>query len=85
LVDFLFVVGILWNDDMSNAWLQESSDCKLWHDGMCIFMNCDLLFPAFVGTLFFVKHFQAKVNGDIFCSSFGFRDKILYYQRGKNE
>ena len=29
---------------------------------MRIFMNCDLLFPAFVNSLLFVKHFQAKVN-----------------------
>jgi len=26
LVDFLFVVDILWNYDMPNAWFQESSD-----------------------------------------------------------
>jgi len=42
LVDFLFVVDISWNYDMSNAWFQESSDWKLWHDGachMCFFMN----------------------------------------------
>jgi len=25
-------------------------------------MNCDLLFPTFVSSLFFIKHFQAKVN-----------------------
>ena len=28
---------------------------------MCIFMNCDLLFPAFLSSLFSIKHFQAKV------------------------
>ena len=51
---------------------------------MCIFMNCDLLFPAFIGSLFSIKHFQAKVNGSIFSSSSGFRNQILYiYQRGK--
>ena len=33
LADFLFVVDILWNYDMSNVWFQESSDRKLWHDG----------------------------------------------------
>jgi len=39
---FLFVVDILWNYDMSNAWFQKSSDSKLWHDeGICIFMNSD--------------------------------------------
>ena len=26
LVDFLYVVDILWNYEMSNAWFQESSD-----------------------------------------------------------
>jgi len=36
LVDFLFVVGILWNNEMSNARFQESSDWKLWHDGACV-------------------------------------------------
>jgi len=65
---------------MPNAWFQESSDCKLWH-GACVFMNCDLLFPAFVSSLVFsssIKHFQAKVNDNIFCSGSGFRDKTLY-------
>jgi len=38
----------------------------------------DLLFPAFVGSLFSIKPFQAKVNGNIFCSSSGFRHKTLY-------
>jgi len=33
---------------------------------MHIFMNCDLLFPAFIGTLFSIEHFQAKVYGNIF-------------------
>jgi len=37
LVDLLFVVDILWNYDMSNAWFQESHDLKLWHDGACVF------------------------------------------------
>jgi len=37
LVDFLFVVNILWNYDMSNACFQESSDWKLWHEGACVF------------------------------------------------
>ena len=36
-VDFLFVVDILWNYEMSNACFQESSDRKLWHDGACVF------------------------------------------------
>jgi len=60
LVDFLFVVGldILWNYDMPNARFQESTDWKLWC--MFIFMNSDLLFPAFVSSLFSIKHFQAK-------------------------
>ena len=52
---------------------------------MCTFMNCDLLFPAFVGSLFSIRHFQAEVNGDIFCSSSGFREKNLVYQWAKNE
>jgi len=51
---------------------------------MCIFVNCDLFFPAFVGSLFSIKHFQAKLNGNIFCSGSGFRDKILYI-KGENE
>jgi len=41
-------------------------------------MNCDLLFPAFVSSLFSIMHFQAKVNDNIFCSGSGFRDKTLY-------
>jgi len=48
-----------------------------------IFVNCDLLFLAFVGSLF-SKYFQAKVNGNIFCSSSDFRDKTLC-QRVENE
>jgi len=35
---------------MSNAWFQESSDWKLWHDDACVFINCDLLFPVFEGS-----------------------------------
>jgi len=46
-------------------------------------MNCDLLFPAFVGSLFSIKQCQAKVSGDIFCSSAGFRDKTLYIKGQK--
>jgi len=34
----------------------------------CIFINCDLLFLVFAGSLFSIKHFQAKANGRIFCS-----------------
>jgi len=37
LVDFLFVVDILWYYEMSDAWFQESSDWNLWHDGACVF------------------------------------------------
>jgi len=38
LVDFLFVVDVLWNYEMSNAWFWESSDWKLsWHNGVCVF------------------------------------------------
>jgi len=37
LVDFLIVVDILWNYEMSNARFQESSDWKLWHDGARVF------------------------------------------------
>jgi len=29
---------------------------------MRIFMNCGLLFPAFVGNLFSIQHFQEKAN-----------------------
>jgi len=36
------------------------------------------LFPAFIGNLFSIKHFQAKVYGNIFSPSSGFRNKILY-------
>jgi len=43
-----------------------------------IFINCDLLFSAFVGSLFSIKYFQARVNGNIFSSSSEFRDKTLY-------
>jgi len=41
-------------------------------------MNCNLLFPAFLSSLFSIKHFQAKVNDNIFCSGSGFRHKTLY-------
>jgi len=34
---FLFLAYISWNYDMSNAWFQESSVWKLWHDGTCVF------------------------------------------------
>jgi len=36
-------------------------------------MNCDLVFPIFVGSLFSMKHFQAKVNGN-----------ILFWLQGQN-
>jgi len=36
---------------------------------MYIFINCDLLFLVFVGSLFSIKYFQAKVNGSTFGSS----------------
>jgi len=45
---------------------------------MCIFMNCDLLFPVFASSLFSIKHFQAKVNDNICYSGSGFRGKTLY-------
>jgi len=52
---------------------------------MRIFINCDLLFPAFVGSLFSIQHFQAKGNRNIFCSSSGFMGQNLANQRVKNE
>ena len=48
-----------------------------------IFINCDLLFSAFVGSLFSIKYFQARVNGNIFSSSSEFRDKTLYIKGWK--
>jgi len=46
-------------------------------------MNCDYCFRHFVGSLFSFQHFQAKVNGNILCSSSGFRDKTLYIKGWK--
>jgi len=51
---------------------------------MCIFMNCDLLFPAFVSSLFSIKHFQAKVNDNIFCSGSSFSNKTLYIKMSES-
>ena len=56
---------------MSNAWFQESSDWKLRHDGA-------YFHELIVGSLFSFRHFRAEVNGNIFCSRSGFRDKTLY-------
>ena len=51
------------------------------------FHNCDLLFPVFAGSLFSIKHFQAKANGNIFCSSehifFWLQGKILVLSKGE--
>jgi len=83
LVDFVFVL-ILWNYEMSNAWFQESNDWKLWHDGACVFSwTVIYCFRHCVGNLFSIQHFQAKVNGNIFCSSSAFRDKTLYIKGWK--
>jgi len=41
----------------------------------CVFSWTDLLFLAFVGSLCSIWHFQAKVNGNIFCYSSGFKNK----------
>jgi len=53
VVDFLFVVDILWNYDRSNAWFQESSDSKLiimaWRH-MYFHELWLLLFPQFADT-----------------------------------
>jgi len=39
------------NYDMSNAWFQESSDWKIWHDGACV---------SFVGSLISIRIFKQK-------------------------
>jgi len=57
---FCSSLDILWNYDTANACFQGSSDWKLWHDACAFFMNCDLFFPAFVGSLSSIKAFSTK-------------------------
>jgi len=45
---------------MFNAWFQESGGWKLWCDGACIFINCDLLFQVFEGSYFLWSIFKQK-------------------------
>jgi len=67
VVDFLFVVDSFWNYGMSNPSVSRIKwlEIMAWWCSMCVFTNSGLMFLAFVGSLFSIKHFQAEANGNI--------------------